>query len=299
MDPRPSSQLPRRSMLTTSLLLSLGVSSRRLPAAVRNLSSRFIIVSDTHLGRGNSDAPEKQWRQAIAEINLLPAGFVLHLGDIVDSARPEQYPMYLAARQLLDKPIHEIPGNHDDPQLFRQHIAPQTDRVIDRDQIRFVLFNNTRRDSHDGFISAEQLKWLREQMRDAARSNLALILCCHVPIHSNSHPDRGWYVKPTDGQTEFYELLAEHADRVIACLHGHFHNGIRGWNDHGPVESLVPSVCYNQNRNLATHLADGSAAGFFLNELRPGYVIADIADGSVNLQYKPLGQNAIPAAIPH
>ena len=76
---------------------------------------------------------------------------------------------------------------------------------------------------------------------------------------------------------------------LIASLHGHFHNGIRGWRDHGEmVETLLPSVCYNQSRGLAEHLQAGRADGFFVDELRPGYVLAELGQGRLKLQYKPL-----------
>lgn len=151
---------------------------------------------------------------------------------------------------------------------------------------------NAHRDSHNGFITAEQNAWIAEQCDEAAKMNFKVVICCHVPIHTNKSPDRGWYVKPDDGQKEFYETQQRHADRILACLHGHFHNGIRGWRDHGQtVEALCPSVCYNQNRGLTQRIADGTATGFFVDELRPGYVLAELGNGKLTLRYKPLGSD--------
>src|SRR5687768_3164100 len=91
------------------------------------------------------------------------------------------------------------------------------------------------------------------------------ILCCHVPVHTNRHPDRGWHVKPADGQDALYALLGRHRRTVLALLHGHFHNGIRGWDDHAPLqESVFPSALYNQDRQLATR----NAPDFYLAEHR-------------------------------
>jgi 3',5'-cyclic AMP phosphodiesterase CpdA len=249
----------------------------------------FVIVSDTHLGRNDGVAPEKQFRQAIAEINSGPADFVLHLGDVVDKARATQYPRYVAARADLKKPIHEIPGNHDSETLFQRHVTERVDRSFDHKGVRFVLFANAHADSHDGFITSEQLDWLTHECDQAAMQGLKIVFCCHVPVHSNRHPDRGWYVKPDNGQTAFYQLIEKHKGRVLLCLHGHFHNGIRGWQDHYQVvEVLCPSLCYNQDRNLEEHLSTGETSGFFVPELRTGYAIAKLGNGKLTLQYKPL-----------
>ena len=250
----------------------------------------FVIVSDTHLGRNDALAPEKQWQQGIAEINAGPGDFVLHLGDIVDKARASQYPRYVATRDELKKPIHEIPGNHDNTKLFKRYVTDRIDRSFDHSGVRFVLFGNAHEDSHDGFVTSEQIDWMTIECAQAAALGLRIVFCCHVPAHSNRHPDRGWYVKPDEGQTAFYDLIGKHAGRVLLCLHGHFHNGIRGWRDHHQVvEVLCPSLCYNQNRNLEKHLKAGSAAGFFVPELRTGYTIATLGKGKLALQYKPLG----------
>ena len=288
----------RRQLLASSAGVAMALVVRPVPSAVKSEDLTFVIVSDTHLGRKDNRTAEKQWRQAINEINQHSAEFVLHLGDIVDGGRAAQYPVYVETRGHLKKPIFEIPGNHDPLDLFHKHVAAETDRVIDRGNVRFLLFNNAHCDSHNGFITAQQLKWLEQQMTDAAAKAMGIMLCCHVPVHSNKHPDRGWYVKPADGQAGFYDLLSRFSDRVIACLHGHFHNGIRGWQDHGTIESLVPSVCYNQDRGLAKHLASGAAQGFFVDELRPGYLLATIREGQFAMRYKPLGEAAIPASLP-
>jgi len=285
--------LSRRQWLVGSvgsvLAARFGVS--RLPAAENLEEFPFVIVSDTHLGRGDAEEPAAQWRQAVKEISAVSADFVLHLGDVVDSGREPQYPIYAAARQGLKKPIYEVPGNHDPSDLFEKYVRTPIDTSFDHRGVRFVLFGNAHQDSHLGFITPEQIKWIDEQCREAADRDLRLIACCHVPIHANKHPDRGWYVQPADGQTAFYEVVERYADRFLACFHGHFHNGIRGWRDRGTlVEALCPSVCYNQDRKLAEHIKAQTATGFFVDELRPGYVLATLGKGRLTMRYKPLGE---------
>ncbi|MDC0273292.1 MAG: metallophosphoesterase [Planctomycetaceae bacterium] len=286
-----SNPLNRREMLAATAVVGTQLClSRRLFAADDLDVLSFVIVSDTHLGRNNNLSAEKNWRKAIDEINQLPVDFVLHLGDVVDSGREAQYPVYVETRKLLKKPIHEIPGNHDPVDLFKKYVVEETDRSVDYGGVRFVFFNNAHRDSHDGFITGDQLVWLETQFAEATEKDLRIVVCCHVPIHTNKNPDRGWYVKPANGQNTFYELQARYADRILAIMHGHFHNGIRGWRDHGQtVETLCPSICYNQNRGLTERIAAGKATGFFVDELRPGYVLAELGKGKLTLLYKPLG----------
>lgn len=286
--------LNRRSFLGSAAAGGfLWLGSQRLAAADKLDEFSFVIVSDTHLGRKESTTPERQWRRAIEEINAAPGDFVLHLGDVVDSGRKPQYPIYAETRKELKKPIYEIPGNHDPNDLFEQHIRAPIDTALDHGGVRFLIFGNAHNDSHLGFITAEQIAWLERQCEDAKAKDLRIVVGCHVPIHANTNPDRGWYVKPADGQTAFYALLDRHADRFLACFHGHFHNGIRGWRDRGSlVEVLCPSVCYNQSRQLEAHLKTGKAQGFFVEELRPGYVLVTLGKGRLTMRYKPLGEDA-------
>lgn len=281
----------RRMLATTAISGAAFTWSCRLPAADGLDVLSFVVVSDTHLGRNDNLSAERNWRQAINEINQSPGQFILHLGDVVDGGRESQYPIYAESRKLLNKPIHEIPGNHDPAELFEKNVIEEIDRSVDSGRVRFILFNNSRRDSHDGFITAKQIDWLETQCAEAAKKDLKMVVCCHVPIHTNKHPDRGWYVKPDNGQHAFYAIQRRYADRILACFHGHFHNGIRGWRDNArTVETMFPSICYNQNRGLKDHIAEGNATGFFVDELRPGFVLAELGMGRLTLRYKPLGQ---------
>ncbi len=271
-------------------LTALGASVvLKLPAfadSVQRPEFSFLIVTDTHIGRQDSMAPATRWTQTVRALDAAAGDFVLHLGDVVDGQREAQYAVYKDIRRGLRKPIHEIPGNHDQADHFEKHIRESIDMVLDHKGVRFLLVNNSHTDSHDGFLTGRQLTWIGERCDEAAKRGLFLMLCMHVPVHENRHPDRGWYVKPKDGQTELYAILNRHRDRVLALLHGHFHNGVRGWNDHTPYhEILFPSALYNQDRNFAKT----KPPGYFLEELRPGYVAVTLQAGRMTLRYHPVG----------
>jgi len=281
-----------RQILSRRATLKCGVASAILwptcmkARAVSREELSFVIVTDTHLGYHDNNSAAKLWQKTAAEINQSPGSLVLHLGDIVDGGREEQYPIYLESRRLIERPVHEIPGNHDPEDLFRRHIREKTSLVVELGWLRFLLLNNARRDSHDGFLSDEQLTWLESECEAAKRDDRLVSICMHVPAHLNRHPDRGWYVKPGSGHDEFNELLQRYQDRVVAVMHGHFHNGIRGWNDrHDVHEICFPSALYNLNRGLE----EKSAPGFNPLEFRAGYTLVTIRDGAMTLLYKPTG----------
>jgi predicted phosphodiesterase len=282
------------SLFRRAALLSLGAGLTRvlpwpswLRAAERTLPRfSFLVVSDTHLGRMDQETPARQWMRTAREIDAAAGDFVLHLGDVVDAGREPQYAVYKEIRQGIRKPVHEIPGNHDPQELFEKHIRKPVELAFDHRGVRFLLLNNSRTDSHDGFLSGKQLAWLGDQCDQAAQQDLFIVLAMHVPVHENRHPDRGWYVKPKDGQTELYALLTRHKDRVLTLLHGHFHNGIRGWDDHAPLQEVIcPSALYNQDRKLA----EQKALGFYLAEMRPGFVQITFQEKGMKLVYRPVG----------
>ena len=249
----------------------------------------FLVVSDTHLGYRDKTAAAEQWQKTATEIAKSPAGLVLHLGDVVDGGRESQYPIYLKIRESIPQPIHEIPGNHDPQELFEKHLRKPVDTTVDHHWLRFLLLNNARTDSHDGFLSKLQLAWIEEQCEGAKRDGKYVALCMHVPAHTNRNPDRGWYVKPANGQTELYEILEKHNQRVLCLMHGHFHNGLRGWDDHAPVQEIsFPSVLYNRDRRLEAQ----NAPGYNLPEFRPGYTAITIENRQMKLQYHPVGDSA-------
>lgn len=287
---KPTANVSRRAAL---MAFAAGLGTVTLhPACLADeegLDVEFLVISDTHLGRNDNDSAARQWEKTATELAAAPEKLLLHLGDVVDGGREQQYPVYQATAEKVGKPIHAIPGNHDPAKMFARHIRREIDTVVDHGGLRFVLLGNAHVDSHDGFLEARQLAWLDDQCKAAAADRKRVIVGMHVPAHANRHPDRGWYVKPDHGQKRLYELLAKHRQHVIALFHGHFHNGIRGWDDTPGVQEIVfPSALYNQDRKLG----EQQAPGYNLNEFRPGYTRVRIKGDAMTLRYVPTGAEA-------
>lgn len=275
----------RRSFLSAGAA-ALVVRPLCLIGAERRPEISFAIVTDTHLGYKDQEQAAGQWEKTAAEIEKSGGEVVLHLGDVVDGGREAQYPVYLEGRKQIKRPVHEIPGNHDPPKLFAKYLREPIDTAIDVKWLRCLLLNNSHFDSHDGFLTAEQLAWIDRECSEAARREQFVLLGMHVPAHANKHPDRGWHVQPDQGQTGLYALLEKHRARVLALLHGHFHNGLRGWDDHPPAHEICfPSALYNQDRKLT----DQKAPGYNLPEFRPGFTLATIKEGTLTFRYQPVG----------
>ena len=250
---------------------------------------KFVVITDTHLGYKGDDSAAKLWTKTAAEVAKQEGAFVLHLGDVVDGGREEQYPIYLKTRESIGKPVHEIPGNHDPQPLFEKYLRPKIDTTFDHQWLRVILLNDAHTDSHDGFLTREQLDWLSSQLTDARQASKAVVVAMHVPAHDNKHPDRGWHVKPKHGQTEFYDLVAVKTSPVLALFHGHFHNGLRGWEDRKPIHEICfPSALYNQDRKLE----EQKAAGYNPIEFRPGFTALTLPKDKLRLDYRVTGAAA-------
>jgi 3',5'-cyclic AMP phosphodiesterase CpdA len=282
--------LSRRQFLGTTAVAA-AVLLVKPPSAWPRVGSEdfsFAVIADTHLGNGKDGVTgEQAWQKALNEISNTDADFVLHLGDLVHTGEKNErlYTTFMDIRKSYKKPVYTIPGNHDPDELFKKYVAEQTDITFDHKGIRFILFDNAHTDSHDGFITDAQLKSLGEQMQGAKDKGLQVIVCMHVAAHTNQRPDVGWYVKPENGQTQFYELLKAHTDSVIAVFSGHFHCGLRGWNDNFGVEEIVfPSACWNVDRGLAKN-----GPGYAFDVVRTGYALISIKDDKMVLSLKPFG----------
>ena len=267
--------------------MSLSIALPKLASAAPALKPiKLAIVTDTHLGYQQKESAEKLWLRTAAEIAKSDAQLVLHLGDIVDRGQEPMYPKYVEGRRQIGVPVHEIPGNHDPHDLFEKYIRTPIDTVILRDWLNILLIGNAHTDSHDGFLTAKQLAWMDEQLQEVTKQGKFAILAMHVPAHTNKHPDRGWYVKPESGQKELYEILERHKSRVLALIHGHFHNGLRGWEDHAPLHEICfPSALYNGDRNLASQ----NAPGYNLPEFRPCYSLMTLSGGKMRIELRVLG----------
>lgn len=255
---------------------------------------RFSVVTDTHLGYRDKEDARRQWERTAQALDDSPGTVVLHLGDIVDGGREPQYAIYKEIRDRIRKPLHEIPGNHDPAELFTRHVRKTIDIAVDIDWLRVLMIGNARPESHDGFVSAEQLEWLDRQCRQAQQEDRRVMIAMHVPAHANRHPDRGWHVKPEHGQTELYALVKRYSDRVLALLHGHFHNGLRGWSDHAPCQEVCfPSALYNQDRKLE----EQQAPGYNPLEFRPGFTELRVTGRQMTLTYRTLEGPAGPTKV--
>ncbi len=277
--------LHRREWIQTTAGLAVGslFTSFALAQTQGHSPIQFTVITDTHLGRKDNDSAKRQWEKTAADLATTKSAFVLHLGDVVDGGRVNQYPIYKEIRKQIPVPVYEIPGNHDPDEAFAKHLRKEIDTIVQHDWLSVVLMGNAHSDSHDGFFTTAQLDWLEKQCSEAVKNNKLVLICCHVPVHSNRHPDRGWYVKPDQGQKRFYEIVTQYKDRLLGTFHGHFHNGLRGWDDRKPFHEICfPSALYNLKRGLE----EKKAPGYNPDEFRPGYANVTIGNGKMTIAYQ-------------
>jgi 3',5'-cyclic AMP phosphodiesterase CpdA len=246
----------------------------------------FALVTDTHLGKPGADYV-KRMADVVTEINAAPAAFTVFCGDLVDHgetpANQKLYGQWVELAKGLKAEWTAVPGNHDPAAQFTRHVRKETESVIDFKGCRLIGFADAEPNpGHMGVVTEDQLKWLQARLDEAKGKRV--ILAAHVIYHENKHPDVGWYIKDKASREPFGKLLAA-SKQVVAFFAGHFHCGMRGWDDtaHGIHEVILPCASYNNDRKL------DKAPGFAVREFRPAWVRVDVFDSKLVLHYKRVG----------
>ena len=207
----------------------------------RNMTLDIVHISDTHISVNRDDTSYKALgsssvllKDAVNQINQIRGlDFVLHTGDMVDSATPENYLELFTVLEKLKYPILNAFGNHDlgygtmtsDEVLatVKQYnpnyrfdntyyaFSPKTD-------YRIIVLNAVEPDikTANGRLSAEQLNFLDKEIFEN-QDKVIVIALHHPPVepfkadeHSLTNAD------------ELNEILLKYKNPIIV-LSGHYH----------------------------------------------------------------------------
>jgi 3',5'-cyclic AMP phosphodiesterase CpdA len=187
-------------------------------------------------------------RRAISAINRLktPPDAVIVTGDIIDTAKTEDYTVARDILGRLEMPFFPVSGNHDLSAGLKVAFvnrpfaaSPSPDRLCyaaDIGAIRLVTLDSSVPRAPHGALSEEQLSFLDHEL-SVARNRPAVIAVHHPPIATgHTSMDRLGLRDPTG----FAAVVRRHPN-VLRILCGHCHRGIFG-SFAGTIVAIAPAV---------------------------------------------------------
>jgi 3',5'-cyclic-AMP phosphodiesterase len=207
-------------------------SSRLLGSAqAKDLGFTFVQISDSHIGFDKPVNPDAAatLNEALDKIAALPAppDFIIHTGDITHLAAPEQFDIALQSIARLKRDVHYAPGEHDIldaatakayMERFGKGARDGAFYSFDHKGVHFISLNNVTdlKTNGLGFLGADQLAWLADDLRDKTDST-PIVVFCHIPLWTIA-PEWGWGTQ--DSQAAL-ALLARFGSLTV--LNGHIH----------------------------------------------------------------------------
>ncbi len=190
-------------------------------------------LTDCHL----ADEPEATLMGVVTEATLAaviadlgaarPAPeFVLATGDLSETASDASYQRLTGHLRGLDRPVHCLPGNHDDPEAMERALAGgaiTTDFVVDNGAWRVVLLDSHVPGAPHGRLGAAQLARLDDALASEP-GRFALIAVHHPPVVIASP----WMdAMGLLDAAELFAVLDRHPC-VRAVIWGHIHQPFEG-----------------------------------------------------------------------
>ena len=203
----------------------------------RNMTLDFIQMSDTHITTDKEDTSYKALssssillEDAIKQVNDIKGlDFVLFTGDLVDEAKNENFDRYYQLLTKLKYPSLNAFGNHDFYGMEKDEVlnivksynpnyifdktyyafSPKTD-------YRIIILDATMKDSSNGELSDEQLKFLDDEL-SKNQDKVVLIAMHHAslePFIANDHSILN--------ASKINEILVKYKNPIIV-VSGHYH----------------------------------------------------------------------------
>lgn len=231
--------------------------------SLQNEDKILIQITDTHL----MDQPETEFVGINPEQNFhavmqdIQRRFdhidaILNTGDLAQTALMATYDRYINYMKQFAVDFYQIPGNHDNLDIFPFHDPQPNPTIIELGQWRVILLNSTVNGRTDGRIQTAQLKILKEILQNFQDYHV-IIACHHNPFNMNSQWLDQHKLKNAD---ELKAILAPFKN-IKALLHGHVHQESNNeWN--GIQFISTPATCVQFKPNTKEFAFDKLAPGY-------------------------------------
>lgn len=190
--------------------------------------------------------------ESVQVFNREKVKFVLSLGDFINEDF-KSFDTLNTITAALKMPLHHVLGNHDfsieankKGELLKKLNLKKDYYSFKKKNWRFIILNgddismigneegsgkykqaeiifNKLKDAGEpnakpwnGTLSAEQLKWMQNELKQAARKNQQVIVVCHFPLYPDRSPHTLW------NTTEIRSLIESYPN-VKAYFNGHTH----------------------------------------------------------------------------
>ena len=223
----------------------------------------MIQITDTHLM--NKDElefvdinPAQTFHAVMDDIQICypETDFIVHTGDVAQVSVPETYENYLAYMKKLNIPHYQIPGNHDDANVFPFYQGHDDAHAIHFGPWTVILLNSAVQDKIYGYVTEKQLQQL-DQLLTQYKKQYIIVTCHHHPLEMHSHWIDHHILKNTD---DLKKILVKHKNIKIV-LFGHVHQD--SWNEWNGIQFYsTPSTCVQFKPK---------SENFALDEETPGY----------------------------
>ena len=190
------------------------------------------VLGDSCVGRPERSVPQ-EFPRILETINQQEPELVFHTGDLVFGRtlyKADTQKQYRAAEEILKQlrmPLYPVPGNHDAEGA--KGMAEYTSRFGDvpweiRHRGWVFIGLNTEVPGSRGFITGEQLHWLRSRLSER-KDNHGTVVLMHRPVWPTKTREHGYHSLP---QPELHRLFTEQGVTAVFAGHEHhFHEEVR------------------------------------------------------------------------
>ncbi|EPF81639.1 3',5'-cyclic-AMP phosphodiesterase [Acinetobacter rudis] len=230
----------------------------------------LIQITDTHLMADPNavflgHSPEQTFHAVMQDIQQRypDANALLHTGDLAQESVESTYQRYQDYVASTRYPCFQIPGNHDNLELFPFSTALPQPGVIDLDPWAVILLNSAVKNHIDGFIQSEQLYLLEQQLMQL-EDKFVVIACHHHPIDMYSQ----WIDQHKLKNALELKKILQRFNNIKVVLCGHVHqDSVNMWNQIAFFST--PSTCVQFKPRQQEFTLDQIAPGYRCLSLNP------------------------------
>ncbi|NNF55068.1 MAG: hypothetical protein HKN03_11580 [Acidimicrobiales bacterium] len=199
---------------------------------IAQLTDTHISVGDHGLGQAYWDENTRRLRSAVRSLNAEtePPAVVIGTGDLVECGSTAAYEILTEITSQLNMPFWPLPGNHDSrvnirksfPEMpWEENHASWSQEVPDTD-IQVIALDTTQAGRQGGFVDAERLEWVADQIDQATWARKPCVVATHHPPFLTGID---WMdAMGFEGFDELRAVFIEHPPTQI--ISGHFHRNI-------------------------------------------------------------------------